>query len=244
MVAAEAPSLDNPEAGVPGARITYARCPVSLGDSTSPVLVLPRWAGHRGRAIIARMQTETRTEVPARSSKLAGWALILGASAFGLFWGLAPTPINDAIDWVPSLAVHAVSIFGLAFGLVCLTLSVERPAWARNAARVGAGFSLVGLLTVFPMLAVGLALIGVALIAAGAPRLPSTLILVGGAAMAIVLIVLAIQHDGRLFGDEGAPDFGPVGDLTFQSSVLLVSVGLVALGVRLLRSGALIDETR
>jgi hypothetical protein len=185
------------------------------------------------------MEVDTRIVAATRGSRLAGWALIFGASAFGLFWVLSATSINDPIPWLPSLAVHAVSIFGLAFGLVFLTLAVERPPWARRAALVGVGLSLVGLLTVFPLLAVGLVVLGIALIEAGSPRLPTTLVVIGGAAMAIVLILLAIQHDGRLFGDEGAPEFGLAGVLAFQASVVIVSLGLAGLGVRLLRSGRL-----
>ncbi|MGH2673760.1 MAG: hypothetical protein ACRDHC_12360 [Actinomycetota bacterium] len=166
---------------------------------------------------------ETRTQ-----SRVAGWALIVGAVCFASFWALAPTSL-EAPPWLPSLAVHATSIVSLAIGLGLLARGLLRSAPPQPVATVGAFLAVIGSFAFLPLFPIGLGVIAVALVRTGYPRPAVASLAIGSIAMLVVFVAQYLSADGHLFG-EGSPPF-PLGlELGFQASVILVAVGLVAIG--------------
>jgi hypothetical protein len=169
-----------------------------------------------------------------RGSAVGGWALIVGAASFGLFWGLAPTSFGDAVSWVPSLAVHAVSVLSVAAGLMLLAGGIRRPPGAQVLAMTGTALTFVGSVAVFPLIPIGLGSVALGLIRAGYPRVGTRSLLAGSVALLGVCVVIYLQQDGRFFGED-MPPFRLGTKLAFQTTVILIAVGLAAAGLELRR---------
>jgi hypothetical protein len=174
-------------------------------------------------------------DAPPRSSAIGGWALIVGAGCFGLFWTVAPTSLDDSFPWVPGLAVHAISILALATGLGLRARDLLRSSRPQPLAALGAVLAVLGTFAVFPLFPIGLGLVAICLLRTGYPRHAVALLAVGSAALLAVYVVQYVGSDSRIFGD-GSPPF-PLGiKLVFQASVILVTVGLARIGFQRGRS--------
>lgn len=178
-----------------------------------------------------RLSDLAETRAP---SKVGGWALILGATSFALFWTLAPTSLDDTIPWVPSLAVHGVSIVSLAIGLGLLARDLLRPPRPQTSAAVGAFLAAIGSFAFFPLFSIGLGLVAIGLLQTGYPRPAVASLAIGSAALLVVIVAQYVNADGRVFG-EGSPPFPLALKLGFQASVILVAAGLGAIGLQLRR---------
>jgi len=167
---------------------------------------------------------ETRTP-----SLVGGWALIVGAVFFALFWTLAPTSLTDTIPWVPSLAVHGTSIVSLAIGLGLLARDLLRPPRPQSPAAVGAILAAIGSFAFFPLFSIGLGLVAIGLLRTGYPRPAVASLAIGSAALLVVIVAQYLGTDGQVFGEDSPPF--PLGlKLGFQASVILVAASLVAIG--------------
>ena len=135
---------------------------------------------------------------------------------------------------LPSLALRATTIASLTIGLGLLARDLRRACEARLVAALGAALTVVGLVTLFPMIPVGLGLVAIGLIGARYPRAATGSLLVGSMGMVILYVALYQQHAGRVFG-EGAPPFQLGPELIFQAAVILIAAGLAAIGFQLRR---------
>ena len=179
-----------------------------------------------------------------RGSTVGGWALIVGAGCFALFWSLALTSLDESVAtgpsrpataaWLPALALHATTIASLTIGLGLLARDLRRAREARLVATLGAALTVVGLITVFPLIPVGLGLVAIGLMGVRYPRAATGSLLVGSVGMVILYVALYQQQAGRVFG-EGAPPFQLGPKLIFQASVILLAAGLAAIGFQLRR---------
>jgi len=166
-------------------------------------------------------------------SKVGGWALIVGAASFALFWTLAPTSL-DPLPRLLSLALHGTSIVSLAIGLGLVARGFFRSAPPQPVAAVGAFLAAIGSFAFFPFFSIGLGLVAIGLLRTGYPRPAVASLAIGSAALLVVIVAQYLGTDGQVFGDE-TPPF-PLGlKLGFQASVILVAAGLVAVGLQLRR---------
>lgn len=155
----------------------------------------------------------------------ASRAFVVGSIAFGVFWGVAPTSVNDGLPWMVTLAVHGLSIVCLVFGLGTFALAVVGDPRARTLL-LGMVVTITGLLTAFPLIPIGLAVVGVGLLIVRRARVAAILLLGGSAGL------LAAYASGARVGMEGAPPMSSVEIAWFQVSVALAAAGLIALGRR------------
>jgi hypothetical protein len=151
------------------------------------------------------------------------WLLVMGAVAFGLFWEAAL--LSDAdIPVGIALGVHGISIVTIAMGLIHLqrSASTDRSAigWA------GVALTIAGIAASFVLLAVGLILIAISLLRAGVWRDVSTLLIVGSIALLISYLL------GARVGTEDAAGPSLVAGICFAGATLLISLGLLLIGVK------------
>ncbi len=66
------------------------------------------------------------------TARSRGGALTIGAGAFALFPGLAPTTLNDELPWMVTLAIHGVSLVSLVAGLMLLMRDFRLPFWGHT----------------------------------------------------------------------------------------------------------------
>ncbi len=171
---------------------------------------------------------------PRTPSKVGGWALIVGAACFGLFWTLAPTTL-EPVPWLPSFAVHGTSIVALAIGLSLLARDLLRSVPPQPVATVGAFLAVIGSFAFFPLFSIGLGLVAIGLLRTGYPRPVVASLAIGSTVLLVVIVAQYLGTDGQVFGDE-TPPF-PLGlKLGFQASVILVAAGLLAIGIQLRRT--------
>ena len=156
---------------------------------------------------------------------IGGWSLVLGSFAFLIFWGAAPTSVNDAIPWPVALAVHGMSMVLLSIGLVLTARYVTQPIVGSWVTRAGAAVAIAGLLTVFPLIPVGFGIFAVGLVLAGRDRIGAVVATAGS------VVLLATYVLGARVGMEDAPELSDGLRVAFQVSVLLIAVGLVIVGL-------------
>lgn len=151
------------------------------------------------------------------------WFLVIGAVAFGLFWEAALFSDAD-IPVAIALGVHGISIVTIAMGLIHLqrSASTDRSAigW------VGVALSIAGTAASFVLLAVGLILIVISLLRAREWRDVSSLLVAGSIALLISYLL------GARVGTEDAADPSLVAAIFFGGAILLISLGLLLIGVR------------
>jgi hypothetical protein len=156
---------------------------------------------------------------------IGGWSLVLGSFAFFVFWGAAPTSLDDAIPWSVALAVHGMSIVLLSIGLVLTARDVTRPIVGSWVTRTGVVVAIAGLLTVFPLIPVGFAIFAIGLVLAGRGRIGAVVATAGS------LVLLATYVLGARVGMEDTPELSDGLRVAFQASVLFIAVGLVIVGL-------------
>ena len=152
-------------------------------------------------------------------------AVVVGSIAFGVFWVISPTAVNDGLPWIVTLGVHGLSIAGLVYGLGTYAFAVIGDPRARTIL-VGLAATIVGLLTLFPLIPIGLAVVGIGLLIVGLGRVAATLLLAGSTGL------LAAYASGARVGMESAPPMSSAEIAWFQVSVALTAAGLIALGHR------------
>ncbi len=157
--------------------------------------------------------------------RIGAWSLVLGSCAFLIFWGAAPTSVNDTIPWPLALAVHGMSIVLLSIGLVLTARYVTQPIAGYRMTRAGAAVAIAGLLIVFPLIPVGLGIFAVGLVLAGRDRIGAVVATAGS------VVLLATYVLGSRVGMEDAPEPSDGLRVAFQVSVLLIAVGLVIVGL-------------
>ena len=160
-----------------------------------------------------------------RGYRIGGWSLLLGSLAFLIFWGAAPTSVNDAVPWLVALAVHGTSIVLLSIGLVLTARNVTQPIVGSWVTRAGAAVAIAGLLTVFPLIPVGFGVFAIGLVLAGRDRIGAVVATAGS------VVLLATYVLGSRVGMEDAPEPSDGLRVAFQVSVLLIAVGLVIVGL-------------
>ena len=154
---------------------------------------------------------------------LGSGALIVAGLGFGAFWG-AGLLAFDA-PWSAGLALHGLWMGSLAIGVIRLVQPLRGTAAATGWAGVAA--TIIGMVTAFPLLAVGL----IAIATRQWPqseRRPAAAALVAGA----LLLIASLPLEGR-FDGAGTPEPGTPAALLFAPSVLLISLGLILLGWQL-----------
>lgn len=157
--------------------------------------------------------------------RIGGSSLVLGSFAFLIFWGAAPTSVNDTIPRLVALAVHGMSIVLLSIGLVLTVRDVTQPIVGSWVTRAGAAVAIIGLLTVFPLVPVGLGIFAIGLLLAGRDRIGAVVAAAGS------MVLLATYVLGARVGMEDAPELSDGLRVAFQVSVLLIAVGLVIVGL-------------
>lgn len=160
---------------------------------------------------------------------LGAYSLIVAGLAFGAFFGsrlLGP----DAFD-LPretDLALHGLWMITLAIGVPKLVRPMR--GWASAAGWVAAASTIIGMLTGFPLFAVGLILLATTQWSQPTRR-PAAGALGAGA----LLLLGSLPLEGR-FDGAGSPAAGTPAAFLFSPAVLLVALGLIGLG-RQLRHG-------
>ena len=151
------------------------------------------------------------------------WFLVIGAVAFGLFWEAAL--LSDAdIPVAIALGVHGISIVTIAIGLIHLQRSASTDGSAIG--WVGVALSIAGTAASFVLLAVGLILVAISLLRAREWRDVSTLLIVGSIALLISYLL------GARVGTEDAAEPSLVAGIFFGGATLLISLGLLLIGVK------------
>jgi hypothetical protein len=155
--------------------------------------------------------------------KISGVSLIVGALAFGLFWGRELVEIQP--PWMVSLAVHGLSILLISVGLIGMQLETAAPPTLRTVGWVANTITIVGLLTVLPLFLIGLACLGVLWVVSRA-WVRGSVLMIGA------LVFLAAYLFGSRIGDEGAREIGPTLSVAFSSALLLIVGGIVSTGLQ------------
>jgi hypothetical protein len=151
------------------------------------------------------------------------WLLVMGAVAFGLFWETAL--LSDAdIPVAIALGVHGISIVAIAIGLIQFQLSASTDRSAID--WVGVVLTIAGTAASFVLLAVGLILVAISLLRAREWRDVSTLLVVGSIALLISYLL------GARVGTEDAADPSLIAGIFFGGATLLISLGLLLIGVK------------
>ena len=165
-------------------------------------------------------------------NRFGPWILVIGAVAFGLFWEAAL--LSDAdIPVVISLGVHGISIVAIAIGLIHLQRwgSTDGSAigW------VGVALTIAGTAASFVLLAVGLILIAISLWLAREWRDVSIILIVGSIALLMSYLL------GARVGTEDAADPSLAAAILFGGAALLISLGLLLIGVKQLSGSSTND---
>jgi hypothetical protein len=158
---------------------------------------------------------------------LGAGALIVAGLGSGTFWGLGLFDVFDA-GWAASLALHGLWVGSLAIGVIRLVQPLRGSAAV--AGWVGVAATIIGMITSFPLFGVGLIVLATTQWPQGARR-PAAATLVAGA----ILLLGSLPLEGRFEG-AGTPELGTAAALLFAPAVLLVSIGLILLGLQLLRA--------
>lgn len=125
---------------------------------------------------------------------------------------------------------HGLSIAFLTIGLIALGRQSESTGSIRWLNWAGVGAAVIGLLTIQPLIFIGLGLVGLATVL---DRRGS----MGGAALAVgSLLYLAIYATGARLGFEDAPRLSDPQKATAAVALVLVAAGCAIIGIDRLRS--------
>jgi hypothetical protein len=154
---------------------------------------------------------------------LGAGALMVAGLGFGAFWG-AGLLAFDA-PWSAGLALHGLWMGSLAVGVIRLVQPLRGSAAATGWAGVAA--TIIGMVTAFPLLAVGLIAIATTQWPQSERRTAAAAFVAGA-----LLLIASLPLEGR-FDGAGTPEPGTPAALLFAPSVVLISLGLVLLGWQL-----------
>jgi hypothetical protein len=153
-------------------------------------------------------------------------ALIVAGLGFGIFWGLGLLAFDA--PWSAGLAVHGLWMGSLAVGVIRLVQQLR--GTAAVAGWVAAGATIIGMLAAFPLFGIGLIVMATNQWLQGAGR-PAAAALATGA----ILLLGSLPLEGRFEGN-GTPQLGTPAALLFAPAVLLISLGLILLGLQQLQA--------
>jgi hypothetical protein len=156
---------------------------------------------------------------------LGAAALIIAGLGFGIFWGSGLLAFDA--PWSAGLALHGLWMGSLAVGVIRLVQPLRGTASTTGWAGVAA--TIVGMLTAFPLFGVGLIVIAIGQWLQVARR-PAAAVLAAGA----VVLLGSLPLEGR-FGGSGTPEPGTPAAWLFAPAILLISLGLIFLGLQQLR---------
>ena len=142
---------------------------------------------------------------------LGAGALIVAGFGFGVFWGSGLLAFDA--PWSAGLALHGLWMGALGLGLIRLVQPLR--GTARTTGWAGAATTVIGMLTAFPIFAVGLILIATTEWLQGTRR-PAAGALAAGA----ILLLASLPLEGR-FDGSGTPEPGqgmPKSESTIPSS--------------------------
>jgi hypothetical protein len=162
------------------------------------------------------------------SGRVGGWSLIVGAIAFAAFWGSTLLGREDPL--AVSLGIHALSILLISVGLINVQEASDAASPLNWLGWVGVTATVLGLMMLLPLLAVGLVLVGLVSWLARRWVGSGVALIVGATA----LLAGYLPRDGRI-GTEGAPAPRLEIRLVLATALVLISVGLVLTGYRRLR---------
>jgi hypothetical protein len=157
---------------------------------------------------------------------VGGGALMIGGLGFGVFWGLGLLAFDA--PWSAGLVLHGIWMASLAIGVIRLVQPLRGTPAAAGWA--GAAATLIGMLAAFPLFGVGLIVVAIIQWLQGAGR-PAAAVLAAGA----ILLLGSLPLEGRFEGN-GTPQLGTPAALLFAPAVVLISLGLVLLGLQRLQA--------
>jgi hypothetical protein len=156
---------------------------------------------------------------------LGAGALIIAGLGFGAFWGAGLLAFDAS--WSAGLLLHGVWMGSLAIGLIRLAQRLR--GTAATAGWAGVAATVIGMLTAFPLFGVGLVVI------AATQRLQRARPAAAALATGAILLLGSLPLEGR-YGGSGTPELGTPAALLFAPAVVLISLGLILIGVGQLRS--------
>ena len=170
----------------------------------------------------------TDNDSPHLLDRIARWALVVGALAFGIFWEAAL--LDSAISWLDlpwpiALSIHGLSITTIAFGLILL----ERSAATGGGSLIGwSGVALViiGTFASFVLLAVGLSLLAVSLWIKPGWRAASSVLIAGSITLLLSYLL------GARVGTEDAPEPSLGAAILFGAAGVLIPIGLALISTK------------
>ena len=157
---------------------------------------------------------------------LGAGTLIIAGLGFGAFWGLGLLAFDA--PWPAGLLLHGVWMGSLAVGVIRLVQPLR--GTAATAGWAGVAATVIGMLTAFPLFGVGLIVIATIQWLQRARR-PAAATLATGA----ILLLGSLPLEGR-FDGSGTPELGTAAALLFAPAVVLISLGLILLGLGQLQS--------
>lgn len=163
-----------------------------------------------------------------RSQKLGGVALIGGGLLFTFFWWGAATGGSDLVmidAWVVQVAIHALSMGLVAYGVATLVSGSASTGNVRVALIAGVVMAAVGMAINHVLMAAGLVVVGVVKVWEKRSRVGGLAVAGGG-----ILWAAVYAGGGRIGGEDNPKLTGDLRILAF-SGLLLIGAGLIAFGV-------------
>jgi hypothetical protein len=155
--------------------------------------------------------------------RLGGWALIVGAALFTLFW--STSLFGADLPVVLALAIHGISSALLSLGLVSVQWGVRGRSKVIAAGWVGVVAAVAGVATSLPLFAAGVAVYAVAAGLRDRRWTRATALVVG----AIGLVGAFLQ--GARFGLENAPEPSDTAAFAFGVGLAMLLIGFLLTGV-------------
>ena len=160
----------------------------------------------------------------------SGVALVAASAAFSAFWlGGILFDLPDSV-WALTLGLHGLTFVLITVGFVLMGRGLELAGWRRVAWWLGAALTVAGSVTGWVPFAGGMLVIGGFEIAARR-QLAGAALITGAAALA------AVYFRGVHYGDEHSRAASSVEEAVFIAVVILVAIGLSAIGAEQLRRG-------
>jgi len=156
--------------------------------------------------------------------------MIAGGVVFLLFW------LGDLQPWAFALSVHGLSIGLLSVGLIAHARYSDASRPIRLLTRVGVGATVTGLLTVGPLIYIGLWLVGLSAVLERRASIAGAAFLLGS-----VLYLVAYATGVRL-GFEDAPALTGAQQALTVISLVAIAAGCALIGYGRLRAEPVHDQ--